>query len=214
MHPEIAALPRDIIYKGQALMDANTISDRDKVIKWDFASDVFPSRRCWVDVEGSIDKDRVNRDEIKLTELVLKRFLSWAEQRGRPARPAPEYWEVACLAFYNKQADAMARSVARAVGTPDQRGRRFRAGDVEVVVGTVDRFQGREADLVLLSMRNTKQIGFLDSPNRLNVAMTRARQQLVVFGDRDYFLSRRDHAQLHALAERSCLVAPQDLRAP
>jgi len=58
---------------------------------------------------------------------------------------------------------------------------------VEIVCGTVDRFQGREADLVLLSMRNTTRVGFLDSRNRLNVAVTRARQQLVVVGNGPFF---------------------------
>ena len=66
----------------------------------------------------------------------------------------------------------------------------------------MDRFQGREADLVMLSMRNTRRVGFLDSPNRLNVAVTRARQQLVVFGNADYF-SECDVSELKELATRT-----------
>ena len=68
--------------------------------------------------------------------------------------------------------------------------------------GTVDRFQGREADLVLLSMRNTSRVGFLDSPNRLNVAVTRARQQLVVIGNAGYF-ARCGTGELEALARQT-----------
>ena len=71
--------------------------------------------------------------------------------------------------------------------TGERRASRFTTGNVEIVCGTVDRFQGREADLVLLSMRNTGRVGFLDSRNRLNVAITRARQQLVILGKGDYF---------------------------
>lgn len=67
--------------------------------------------------------------------------------------------------------------------TGDDRHTRFTVGNVELTCGTVDRFQGREADLVLLSMRNTRRVGFLDSRNRLNVAVTRARQQLVIVGN-------------------------------
>ena len=77
--------------------------------------------------------------------------------------------------------------------------------------GTVDRFQGREADLVMLSMRNTRRVGFLDSPNRLNVGVTRARQQLVVFGKSDYFRECRI-SELEALAKRTTLVEEQDVR--
>jgi superfamily I DNA and/or RNA helicase len=64
-----------------------------------------------------------------------------------------------------------------------------RAKECNVVIklNTVDRFQGQEADIVFLSMVQTDKIGFLGSPNRLNVALTRARFQLVVFGKKDYY---------------------------
>ncbi len=52
---------------------------------------------------------------------------------------------------------------------------------------TVDRFQGHEADVVMLSFGRSRGIGFLDSLNRLNVAITRARYQRVVFGRRANF---------------------------
>ena len=48
-------------------------------------------------------------------------------------------------------------------------------------VGTVDKFQGQEADVVLISMATSsgddlpRQIEFLYSRNRLNVAISRAR---------------------------------------
>ena len=48
---------------------------------------------------------------------------------------------------------------------------------------TVDRFQGHEADLVLISFGNRRSTSFLESPNRLNVALTRARYQRVVIGN-------------------------------
>ncbi len=56
-----------------------------------------------------------------------------------------------------------------------------------IKLATVDFFQGQEADLVFLSMVNTSTVGFMDSPNRLNVGVTRARYQLVVVGKRAYF---------------------------
>jgi hypothetical protein len=53
-------------------------------------------------------------------------------------------------------------------------------------VGTVDRFQGQEAAVVLISMATSsgddlpRQIEFLYSRNRLNVAISRARCRLAV----------------------------------
>ncbi len=55
-----------------------------------------------------------------------------------------------------------------------------------VAIDTVDAFQGRENDLVVVSLTRGNAegvIGFLADINRMNVAMTRARRQLVVVGD-------------------------------
>ena len=61
---------------------------------------------------------------------------------------------------------------------------------------TVDRFQGHEADLVLLSFVKSGSVGFLNSPNRLNVALTRARYQIVLIGDQAWLGSDRCRSEL------------------
>jgi ATP-dependent RNA/DNA helicase IGHMBP2 len=55
-----------------------------------------------------------------------------------------------------------------------------------VTVSTIDGFQGQERDVVYISLVRSNErgkIGFLDDIRRMNVAMTRARKQLVVIGD-------------------------------
>ena len=59
--------------------------------------------------------------------------------------------------------------------------------NVALTVNSSDRFQGQEADIVVLSMRNGARKGFLDSPNRMNVATTRAREWRLIVGNYDYF---------------------------
>lgn len=64
-------------------------------------------------------------------------------------------------------------------------------GDVDRIrVGTVDAFQGKEFDVVLLSVVRSNQeeeprrrVGFLDNDNRLCVAFSRAKRLLVAVGD-------------------------------
>lgn len=49
-----------------------------------------------------------------------------------------------------------------------------------VQVVTVDKAQGNQADFVFLDMVRTQSVGFMDEPQRLNVAITRAKQAEVI----------------------------------
>lgn len=49
----------------------------------------------------------------------------------------------------------------------------------------MDQAQGSEADVVVLSCvraNSEKAVGFLKNPNRLNVAISRARERLIIVG--------------------------------
>ena len=78
---------------------------------------------------------------------------------------------------------------------------RFDFKNVVIKLSTVDFFQGQEADLTFLSMVNTNRDGFLDSPNRLNVSITRARFQLVIVGKHSYYRNDSRSNELSALAQ-------------
>ncbi|MBL8815744.1 MAG: AAA family ATPase [Planctomyces sp.] len=56
----------------------------------------------------------------------------------------------------------------------------------QLEIDTVDGFQGREKEVVLISLVRsnlTGEIGFLSDARRMNVAMTRARRKLIIIGD-------------------------------
>jgi superfamily I DNA and/or RNA helicase len=55
-----------------------------------------------------------------------------------------------------------------------------------VEIDTVDGFQGREKEVILITLvrsNTTGEIGFLSDTRRMNVALTRARRKLIVVGD-------------------------------
>lgn len=197
MHPDISRLPRTQFYEGAALKDANTLDGRDDRVGWSFAP-AAPRRRVWVDVRGHDDRG-INRAEIEAMQLWLRH---WREYAKANPRSDGDDWTVACLSFYHRQELGTRDMLRELTGKP--RGEtRFTLPNTVVSCATVDRFQGREADLVLLSLRNTTRAGHMDSPNRLNVGITRARFMLAIFGHWRYFSERCPSEELRALANET-----------
>jgi serine/threonine protein kinase len=68
--------------------------------------------------------------------------------------------------------------------------------DGDTPVGTVDSFQGNEADIVVVSLvRNNahsgmRGLGFLADPRRMNVLLSRARSKLIIVGSHEFLTSR------------------------
>ena len=201
MHPDISKFPREQFYEGVALKDANTLDGRDKRDGWSFMPKV-PARRVWVDVRGPEERG-VNQAEIKAMQSWLE---AWQDYAKTHPRTDGKHWTVACLSFYHRQELGTRDMLRRLTGTRRAE-TRFALPNTTIVCATVDRFQGREADLVLLSLRNTSRPGHMDSPNRLNVGVTRARFLLVILGRRKYFAEDCPSEELNALANATPLFS-------
>jgi len=68
-----------------------------------------------------------------------------------------------------------------------------------IEIDTVDGFQGREKEVVILSFvrsNDKREIGFLSDTRRTNVALTRARRGLIVIGDSATFASNPFYAAM------------------
>lgn len=186
MHPEISAVPREKVYDGVALKDPH---DMATLREWSYPG--YQRRGVWLHVDGRFESGR-NRNPHEAEAVIeeLGRFRQWAQSnpRPRPKEGDAGPWEVALLTFYRGQERELRERLRRYAKAPDAY-HHFELGtqgrvDVRVDLCTVDRFQGHEADVVFLSVANTHHTNFLESVNRLNVAITRARYQRVIVGNR------------------------------
>ena len=108
--------------------------------------------------EGS--ESRYNSEEAQLLLEQLKKML----ELGVPPK------EIAVISPYSAQV----RLLSSQSPHPD------------VEIDSVDGFQGREKELVIVSLVRSNmegEMGFLNDTRRMNVAMTRARRKLIVIGD-------------------------------
>ncbi|MEH2461204.1 translation initiation factor IF-2 N-terminal domain-containing protein [Nostoc sp.] len=112
-----------------------------------------------------------NNPEIDAIERLCQQFEStWASRvaNGEPKK------EIAVITFYGAQLRKI-----------DERLQSELFPSLEIRTGTVDRFQGMERSVVIVSMvrnNNKGDVGFAKKPERVNVAFSRAQELLIIVG--------------------------------
>lgn len=142
---------------------------------------------------------RVNYGEVETIDRLLSKFEeSDSFQKYLKKFSKDEDKQIGIISFYGKQIKQLRNIAYNHIGLP-------------IRVSTVDRFQGMERNIVIVSMvrsniiqssknqepdRNRypeygypmqKSLGFAQSPNRLNVALSRAKRLLIIVGNRELF---------------------------
>ncbi|OHV27581.1 helicase [Parafrankia soli] len=126
---------------------------------------------------------------------------------GLLAGYAGHHRDWAVIVPYREQVRLLRQTLIRRLGGPEA---------VEDNIGTVDAFQGNERDLIIYGFTRSNRsgtVGFLSELRRLNVAMTRTRQQLVLVGDLDTLGRSQDDGFRDLVEElRTALSTVGDLR--
>ncbi|MER6761956.1 MULTISPECIES: TM0106 family RecB-like putative nuclease [Amycolatopsis] len=157
MHPAVCAPVSNLSYAG--LLHSHPSAER--------SIDGFPSGLYLATVEHSGNTTRSVEEAAEVVSVI--KSLHGRSWEGRPLADA----DFLVVAPYNLQA----RVVTRALSD---------AGFGDVRVGTVDRFQGQEAPVVVTTMTSSSAVDlprgldFLLSRNRLNVALSRAQSVAVL----------------------------------
>jgi DNA replication ATP-dependent helicase Dna2 len=179
MSEGVGAAPAAVWYDGRLKPGSKAVAGRKLagLAEWEqqpMAAALDPDRPVLVaDVPGS-DRPRVNDGEAAWIVALMKALIACG---GEPVAPGEAGGvSVAVISPFRAQVARIRTLLGAAF--PERRAR-WRA-----CVDTVDRFQGGEADLVVVSMcPPAGGSDHLADPRRLNVALTRARAKVILLGD-------------------------------
>jgi superfamily I DNA and/or RNA helicase len=180
MNAKIMAYPSEALYAG-ALRAHPAVADR--------AIDDAPlevidtSGRGFEEETPEGSDSKQNAGEAALVAAEVEALL------GRGVPPG----EIAVISPYDAQVQRLRQLLAAHL-------------DAGLEVDTVDGFQGREKDAVVVSLVRANaagDVGFLADVRRMNVALTRARMKLVVVGDGATIARHAFYARFLEHAERS-----------
>jgi len=196
MHPCLSEFPSNMFYEG-SLQNGVTHAERirkDVDFPWPVADMpmMFWSNLGSEEISAS-GTSYLNRTEAANVEKVVTRFFKAG------VKPS----DIGVITPYEGQRSYI-------VSTMQNTGTFKKEWYKEVEVASVDAFQGREKDYIVLSCvrsNDNQGIGFLSDPRRLNVALTRAKYGLVIIGN-PKVLAKHElwHHLLVHFKDRKCLV--------
>lgn len=151
----------------------------------------------WVNVhsqekkEGTSYSNPAELEAIRLVVEALKRSEGYSQYMDSQRKP--EDREIGLITFYASQ--------KRCIKDLQRKGK---LGDDTFRIDVVDKFQGMERNIVIVStVRSNKrnQMGFADRIERINVAFSRAKRLLIVVGDKQFFETNENYRKSIAAME-------------
>ncbi|VAH45789.1 unnamed protein product [Triticum turgidum subsp. durum] len=196
MHPCLSEFPSNCFYEG-TLQNGVTANERQSS-GIDFPWPV-PNRPMFFYVQMGVEEisasgtSYLNRTEAANVEKIVTTFLRSGVVPSQIGVITPYEGQRAYIVNYMSRNGSLRQQLYK-----------------EIEVASVDSFQGREKDYIILSCVRSNEhqgIGFLNDPRRLNVALTRARYGIVVLGN-PKVLSKQPlwNSLLTHYKEHECLV--------
>jgi predicted RecB family nuclease len=198
MHPDVCRFISDAVYDSRLKPEAAN-AKRVLQLSVDAHSLLKPSGIVFAPIEHTgCSQQSPAEAELILTlyrQALLQRYV---DRDGRSHDMTPE--NIMVVAPYNLQVNLLRDLLP-----------------LNARVGTVDKFQGQEAELVLISMTTTSEaemprnMEFLYSKNRLNVAISRARSLAVVVASPGLLAIRCSTPEQMGLVNTLCWVAKYEV---
>ncbi|MBM9546706.1 AAA family ATPase [Leptospira sp. 201903074] len=178
MKPEILGFPNHTYYESKILTHPEA--------EWSTSFDITPVLGSnppiiWIDTAGSDSEEETEGEEPSFfnhTEIhLIERLFQLGLPKDLTTIISPYRGQVEKLVFASQ-------------------GKWF--------TQTIDSFQGRESEIVILSLVRSNldgEIGFLLNPKRMNVALTRARSHLLLIGDSGTLCQNKEFQDLYSYIE-------------
>jgi superfamily I DNA and/or RNA helicase len=202
MNDTIMKFSSDWFYHGEVESDESvkhrSVLDWEHPIQWIDGNEMLQQVNEELQEEEKLNIDfteqfigenhgRINKAE---AELVLSTLKNYIDKIGKE-RFLSERLDVGIISPYKVQTQYIRQQIRKR--------EEFRPFRQVISVNTVDGFQGQERDIILISLVRSNengQIGFLSDLRRMNVAMTRARMKLMIFGDKETLLHHAFYRKL------------------
>ncbi len=199
MHPQIMEAINQFYKEGDGGLSCG-LSDPDNQRAHNLSGQVIREDQhiIWVKIpsarnfrENKIGTSYQNEREVTcIKELCEQMNTTWAVNvaNGKPKK------EIGIITFYGAQLRLINEHI-----TSDN------FPNLDICTGTVDRFQGMEKAVVIVSMvRNNNRgiVGFAKTPERVNVAFSRAKELLVIVGCHNLFTNIPIYQEVSNVIER------------
>ncbi|WP_193107002.1 DEAD/DEAH box helicase [Brachybacterium sp. FME24] len=184
-HPGIIGFNNELLYDG--LLEPKRPADKSLL-------DGIRPAFGWIDVAGSEDSrrgsSRVNEPEAKaIAAWIVENFASFYDLYHHQQNEADKKVDAAALIGvvtpFRAQADVISDEIRKAASNADASADLPTNLADKITVGTAHRLQGAERPIILFSAvygSGSPQAGFIDAnPELMNVAVSRAKDLLVVF---------------------------------
>ena len=195
MHPQIAEFNSSVVYGDQYFSGSRMV---DRGVATRLLGTPLKKEDSLVLLDTSLfgneameQLDRGQRGKyvnVAEAKVIVEAIDDIARDLSSIPHPEDRYWEIAIISFYKAQANAIQRAL-RVSDIVEPSGWKFldkKTKSVRIEVNVVDRFQGREADVVLLPMTRANdrgKLGFMTVLNRINVATSRGKHRLILVGN-------------------------------
>ena len=175
MHENIMQFSNRMFYESKLGSD---ISVKDNVLSFDEEDDLLHRPMEFIDTAGCGFNEEQNPETLSMSnkeeaDLLLKHLGKVIEQYGNR-----DPLSIGIIAPYKQQTEYLSQQL--------EEQSYFKESPHRFSVRTVDGFQGQERDIICISLvrsNDNGEIGFLSDTRRMNVALTRAKRKLLVFGD-------------------------------